>query len=183
MMKALLATTLLCFTTSVMGQFSTERDQPGSNKAANDPVNTMLRDLQEARDLVKRMPASPQRDRIELLLTRTELQLKQQSANLGGAKPHAMSNEDYFKFMASFRRQAFDKDKYTFLENNLATHFLTSEQAAGIVRELSFDTDRIRAAVFLHKHVTDPEYFYRVLDVFSFETSKKTVTERIKAGK
>jgi hypothetical protein len=166
-----------------MGQFATERDQPGSNKAANDPVNTMLRDLQEARDLVKRIPASPQRDRIELLLTRTELQLKQQSANLGGVKPHAMSNEDYFKFMASFRRQAFDKDKYTFLENNLATHFLTSEQAAGIVRELSFDTDRIRAAVFLHKHVTDPEYFYRVLDVFSFETSKKTVTERIKAGK
>lgn len=182
MMKTLLTTAILFVTSPVMGQFATERDQFG-NKTANDPVSAMLRDLQEARELVKRMPTSPQRDRLELLLTRTELQVKQQSANLGGAKPHAMSNEDYYKFMASFRKQAFDKDKYTFLENNLQTHFVTSEQAASIMKELSFDTDRIRAAVFLHKHVTDPEYFYRVLDVFSFDTSKKTVTERIKAGR
>ncbi len=185
-MKTLLTIVILFFSSSVMGQFATERDQPGTNpdrKSGNDPVSSMLRDLQEARELVKRLPASAQRDRLELLLTRTELQIKQQSVALGGTKPHAMSNEDYFKFIASLRRQSFDKDKYTFLENNLQTQFITSEQAANLVKEFSFDPDRIRASVFLYRHIIDPEYFYRVLDTFSFESSKKTVTERIKAGK
>jgi len=186
MMKTLLTTVILFFSSSVMGQFATERDQPGNNpdrKPGNDPVSSMLRDLQEARELIKRLPASAQRDRIELLLTRTELQIKQQAVSLGGTKPRPMPNEDYYRFQISLRKQSFDKDKYAFLESNLQTHYVTSEQAASLVREFSFDPDRIKAAVFLYRHVTDPESFYRVLDTFSFETSKKTVSERIRTGK
>ena len=56
MMKTLLTTAILFFSSSVMGQFAAERDQPGNNpdrKPGNDPVSSMLRDLQEARELVE----------------------------------------------------------------------------------------------------------------------------------
>ncbi len=166
----------------VYSQFATERSSEGGKTAqpANDPVTSMLRDLQEAREIVKRMAASPNRDRLELLLTRTELTLKEQSASLGGDKPRPMDQRRFFDFLTMLRKQGFDKDKYQFLENHMPGHYVTSEQAAQLVKDFSFDNDRIKAAVLLYRHIVDPEGFYRVLDTFSFDTSKKQVAERIR---
>jgi hypothetical protein len=175
---------VLCVGSShLQAQFAAERNTQGGSRAGNDPVAAMVRDLQEARELVKKMPASANRDRIELLLTRTELQLKQQTASMAGGKSQSMPSTEFNRFQTAFRKIAFDKDKYQFLENNLRGQFVNCEQAAQLVKDFSFDTDRIRAAVLLHGHLSDPEAFYRVLDTFSFDSSKKQVTDRIRGGK
>lgn len=167
---------------SLQAQFATERN---SQDNANAPLGGMLKDLAEARDLLKRIPASANRDRIELLLTRTELQLKQlmQAQGNFNNRPAAMSAESFNRFAANMRSKAFDKDKMGFLEDHLLSAYVNSDQAIVLLKQFSFDSDRIRAAVLLYDHLIDKENFHRVLEVFSFDSSRKSVMERLKARK
>lgn len=176
---------LVCiFYTNVPGQaqFASERQKEQAKPMMPDGNTQMLKDLQEARDLLKRMPPSGNRDRIELLLTRTELQLKQALGKMSDtlSKPKAISNEEFNSLSVSMRNQAFDKDKYQFIENFVAGRHVTSIQASQLLKHFSFDPDRIKAAVMLYPQVIDPENFHKALEAFTFETSRKTVMERVK---
>ncbi len=166
---------------SSQAQFASERSTGAPAAAGNDALTALNRDLMEARDLLKRFPATANRDKMELLLTRMELQLKQLAPRLAtGEKPRPMSLDDFNRFLNSIRGQSFDKDKYSFLENFMPGRFINCEQATTILKLFSFDNDRIRAAVYLHGFVTDPENFHQTLSVFAFDTSKKTVMERVR---
>ena len=152
-----------CLALPCQAQFASDRQNEKTKPATPDPNSQMLSDLREARELVKRMPASANRDRIELLLTRTELQLKQSLGRLGDVmvKPTPISNQDFNRLSVSMRNQAFDKDKYLFLENVVAGHHFTCDQAAQLLKHFSFDSDRIKGAVALYSCVVDPENFNR----------------------
>lgn len=168
--------------TSSFAQFASDRNRDQPPAGTNDPVLAMSRDLQEARELLKRMPASANRDRVELLLTRTELQLKQLAGRMaeGVAKRKPVSPEDFNRLLVSMRNQAFDKDKYTFLETTTAGRHFTCDQAAQLLKLFSFDSDRAKGALLLHPGLTDPENFHRVLEVFIFDGNKKSLMERLK---
>lgn len=162
-------------------QFATDRGNAASQQPANDPLLMMNRDIQEARDLLKRLPPSANRDRIELLLTRSELQLKQLIARRGempGKRP--VSAEDFNRLLISIRNQAFDKDKYTFMETAASGRNFSADQATQILKLFSFDADRTKAAVLMFPHLTDPENVSRLLDAFTFDSSKKNFMERIR---
>lgn len=173
---------IFCLQLPYYAQFASDRSAQPSKTAVPDGNSQILRDLQEARDLLKRVPPSGNRDRIELLLTRTELQLKQMLGRMGDAlpRPKAISNDDFNRLSISMRNQAFDKDKYQFMENFVAGRFFTCDQASQLLRHFSFDPDRIKAAVLIYPQLVDPENFNRALEVFTFETSRKSVMERIK---
>lgn len=173
---------MACLTLPCQAQFASDRPNEKTKPGTPDPITQMLSDLREARELVKRMPASGNRDRLELLLTRTELQLKQSLGRLGDVmvKPTPISNQDFNRLSVSMRNQAFDKDKYVFLENVVAGHHFTSDQAAQLLKHFSFDNDRIKGALALYPCLVDPENFNRLLEAFTFETSRKTVMEKIK---
>jgi len=173
---------LLSITLPSQAQFAGDRQKDQSKPTIPDGNTQVLRDLQEARELLKRVPPSGNRDRIELLLTRTELQLKQMLGRMGDTlpKPKAISNEDFNRLSISMRNQAFDKDKYQFMENFVAGRHFTCDQASVLLRHFSFDADRIKAAVLLYPQLIDAENFNRALEAFTFETSRKSVMERIK---
>jgi Domain of unknown function (DUF4476) len=173
---------LACLTLPCQAQFGSDRPNEKPKPGVPDANTQMLSDIREARELVKRMPASANRDRIELLLTRTELQLKQAPGRPGEAvvKPKPISNQDFNRLSVSMRNQAFDKDKYLFLENVVAGHHFSSDQAAQLLKHFSFDNDRIKGALALYPCLVDTENFNRVLEEFTFETSRKSVMERIK---
>ena len=173
---------LACSMSTAQAQFAADRTNEQGKQPGPDPATQILRDLQEARELLKRVPASANRDRIELLLTRTELQLKQLGMGIGGliARPKPISAEDFNRLSVSLRNQAFDKDKYQFLETTASGRYFTCDQASTLLRHFSFDTDRIKGAVTLYPQLTDAENFHRVLEVFTFEGSRKSVMERIK---
>jgi len=95
-------------------------------------------------------------------------------------RPKAVSNDDFNRLSISMRNQAFDKDKYQFMENFVAGRYFTCDQASQLLRHFSFDPDRVKAAVTLYPQLVDVENFHRVLEVFTFESSRKTVMERIK---
>lgn len=169
----------------VHAQFAADRSRDPSAgtlpSGANESLQAMSKDLQEARDLLKRMPPSGNRDRIELLLARTELQLKQLVGKLGdSAKPKAISHEEFNRLAVNLRNQAFDKDKTAFLEVAVVGRHFTCDQAAQLLKLFSFDADRVKAAVTLHPLLIDPDHFKQVLDTFLFDGSKRSVMERLK---
>ncbi len=172
----------LCVTLPCPAQFAGDRQKEPQKPAIPDSNTQLLKDLQEARDLLKRVPPSANRDRIELLLTRTELQLKQMLGRMADTlpKPKAISHEDFNRLSVSMRNQAFDKDKYQFMENFVAGRYFTCDQASQLVKHFSFDPDRIKGAVLLYPQVIDPENFHRVLEPFTFDTSRKAVMERVR---
>lgn len=173
---------LFCITLPSYAQFATERQKEQTKPMIPDGNTQILKDLQEARELLKRVPPSGNRDRIELLLTRTELQLKQMLGRMGDVlpKPKAISNEDFNRLSVSLRNQAFDKDKYQFMENFVAGHHFTSDQVSVLLKHFSFDADRIKAAVLLYPQTIDTENFHKVLESFAFDSSRKAVMERVK---
>ncbi|HQR06741.1 MAG TPA: DUF4476 domain-containing protein [Gemmatales bacterium] len=175
-------TCLLSITLPCQAQFASDRQKEQPKPTIPDGNTQMLKDLQEARELLKRVPPSGNRDRIELLLTRTELQLKQILGRMGDTlpKPKVISNEDFNRLSVSMRNQAFDKDKYQFMENFVAGRHFTCDQASQLLKHFSFDADRIKGAVLLYPQLIDPENFNRVLEPFAFETSRKAVMERVK---
>lgn len=181
MYRTVLLITLL-FAPSLQAQFATERN---SREDANSPVGGMLKDLAEAKELLKRTPASANRDKIDLLLTRTELQLKQlmQAQGNFNNRPTAMSADSFNRFSTNMRSKAFDKDKIAFLEDHLLNAYITSDQAIVLLKQFSFDNDRIRAAVVLYDHMIDKENLHRVLETFAFDSSRKSVMDRLKARK
>lgn len=170
---------IVCLVTSMSyGQFAVERGSD-QGKAAEGLIQ-MQRDLLEARDIVKRLPASPNRDRLELLLTRTELSLKQLGSGNMSGRPIPVKPDEFNRLSQSMRNQAFDKDKYQFLETAMNGRFLTCNQAAQLLKHFSFDSDRIRGAVLLYPQLVDQNNIHQVLEAFAFESSRKTVLERVK---
>ncbi len=164
-------------------QFASDRQNEKPKPGVPDANSQMLSDIREARELVKRMPASANRDRIELLLTRTELQLKQSPGRPNDVmvKPKPISNQDFNRLSVNMRSQAFDKDKYLFLESFVTGHHFTCEQASQLLKHFSFDNDRVNGAVLLYPQLTDTENFHRTLEAFTFDISRKSVMERIKS--
>lgn len=174
---------MLVLANVVNAQFAEDRASAkpaGKAPSSESVLASTLKDLMEAKELVRKLPPTTTRDKLELLLTRTELQLKQMSGNMNGPKPTPMSSDDFNRFSVNLRNQSFDKDKVTFLENFMPGRYVSCLQASILLKHFSFDNDRIKAAIYLHGFVTDVENFNRVLEVFTFDASKKTVMEQLK---
>ena len=147
-------------------------------------------DLKEARELLKKVTDKATRDRLELLITRSELKALEFERGLTagggvgtGAPPMAMSAENFAKLLKALKAEAFDDGKVSFIETFAANGRLNAEQARTLLKEFSFDGGRVKSAVVLYPRLTDPENFFLVLDTFSFDTSRNEVREKLKMKK
>jgi hypothetical protein len=48
------------------------------------------------------------------------------------------------------------------------------------MKEFSFDSDRVEAAVHLYPLIIDPENFFIVLEAFTFDHDRQAVRKRLK---
>jgi hypothetical protein len=170
------------FTPFAQGQRPAEKNAAGAELAAK--AKEMAADLKEARDLLKGVADKTTRDRLELLITRSELRAVELEKSLAGIAPAAiaappLSAEDFAKLMKSLKAESFDEGKASFVALFAQKGRLTCEQAREILKAFSFDDDRIKSAVLLYPRVTDPENFFKALDVFSFSSSKDEVRKKI----
>ncbi len=141
-------------------------------------------DLRDAQDLLKNIPDRRTRERLELLLTRAELRAvdvqKELAALAAASRPTAVPELEFAKILAALKGQSFDKDKVLFVENLGSARYFTSAQARALLKEFSFDDGRGKAAVALYPQVIDPDNFATVLEVFTFDSGRKTVREKLK---
>lgn len=155
---------------------------PGAKSAAT--AKQMAADLREALDLVNTLPKGKTRDRLELLLRRAQDKaddIKSDMAALAAAaKPAAVSEADFAKILAGLKAQTFDKDKVPFVENLGKSRHYTCAQVGALLKVFSFDDGRGKAAVALYPQILDPENFFTVLEVFTFDSGRKAVREQLK---
>jgi hypothetical protein len=141
-------------------------------------------DLREAREVLKKIADKKTRERLELLLTRAELRttdIQKSLAILGSAPRRApLSAEAFAKFLKGVRGNAFDNEKASFVESHAKTPYFTSAQVRDILKTFSFDDGRVQAGVALYPRITDPENFFVVYEVFTFDTGRKALREKLK---
>jgi hypothetical protein len=162
----------------------TGKDMSSSTANAQAAAKEVVADLREARQLLKQINDRKTRDRLELLLTRAERRtadLQKSLAILAGPhKPRPISAEEFAKFLQGVKGNTFDKDKVPFIENFAKNRNLSCEQVREILKTFSFDDGRGQAAVLLYPRVTDPENFFLALEVFTFDSGRKAVREKLK---
>jgi hypothetical protein len=148
-------------------------------------VKEMAADLKEARELLKKVSDKAVRERLELLITRSELKAVEIEKTLGGLTPSTpaatpISAEDFAKLMKGLKAESFDEGKAAFVALFAAKGRLTCAQARDVLKAFSFDDDRIKSAVLLYPRITDQENFFTVLDVFTFSSSKDDLRAKLK---
>lgn len=177
----LLGGCLLAVCSSLAQAQTSTKDSPSA--ALLTKAKEMAADLKEARELLAKVADKPTRERLELLIMRSELRAVELEKSLAGVAPAAnappLSAEDFAKLMKSLKAESFDEGKASFVALFAQKGRLTCEQAKEILKAFSFDDDRVKSAVLLYPRVTDPENFFKVLDVFSFSSSKDEVRKKI----
>jgi len=160
------------------------KDKPSLAAEASAAAKDVAADLREARDLLKKVTDKQTRERLELLLTRSELRIGDIQKNLAGlaaaAKPVAISTEDFSKLIKGLQAEAFDDGKASFVANFSKGRHFTCAQAREMLKLFSFDAGRGQAAVALYPLLTDPENFFTALEVFTFDSGRKAVREKLK---
>lgn len=159
-----------------------------SHAAAVAAAKELALDLKEARDLLKKVTDTTTRDRLELLITRSELKaielekaLAGASLSTAGATP--LSTDNFAKLLKGLKAETFDDGKLSFVATFATSGRLSCDQARQLLKEFSFDDDRVKAGVHLYPRLTDPENFFTVFDVFTFDSSRTSLREKLKLNK
>jgi hypothetical protein len=146
-----------------------------------DKLKAIAADLKEARELLRKVSDRAARDRLELLISRSELAAGEvQRALAATATPAAMSAERFAAVLKGLKGESFDDGKVRLVKGLGGSARFTSAQAKELLAAFAFDAGRKEAALHLYPLVTDPEFFFQALDAFTFESGRNEVREKLK---
>lgn len=90
--------------------------------------------------------------------------------------PNVMDHHTFQQFMAAMKKEAwFDDKKIGFINQQGRHAMFTSEQIAVLVKDLSFDKNKIALAKSLFKKCADKQKYFLVYDALDFESSRREV--------
>ncbi|WP_460502009.1 DUF4476 domain-containing protein, partial [Hymenobacter agri] len=72
-----------------------------------------------------------------------------------------------------------DASKLSAAKDGLADRSLRADDLVRLLRTTSSEACRIDLATYAYSHVSDPENFYRVYDVFTSESAARTVATAV----
>ncbi len=88
-----------------------------------------------------------------------------------------MSPSEFSKFLGVVNRSSFDSDKAKIIKNQGANNAFSVAQIKTLLKELSFDSDRLSVAKALYATCADPNRYYMLNDAFSFSSSANELME------
>jgi hypothetical protein len=141
----------------------------------------LVSDLREARGALANTADKKLRDRLELILVRAELrvtELQKQLTALQG--PNPVTPEELAQLLKGLQGESFDNGKTAFVSNFARDRYFTCKQAAELLKTFSFDDGRSKAAQALYPRLIDPNNFFEVLNVFTFNTSRESLRKALK---
>lgn len=103
------------------------------------------------------------------------------SGNNGSVNyPDVMDHLTFQQFMSAMKKDAwFDDKKITFINQQGRHAMFTSEQIAVLVKDLSFDKNKIALAKSLFSKCVDKQKYFVVGDALDFESSRKDLLDFI----
>lgn len=83
-----------------------------------------------------------------------------------------MHFDDFYAFKKSVEKQSFDSKKLELAKTVVNMNCLTAEQIFTITTIFSFESNRLEFAKVAYRRCADPINYFRVLDAFTFSSSK-----------
>jgi hypothetical protein len=165
---------------------SKPKEPPKPTKAAKlaAEAKALAEELKEARELVKKLPESVTREKLELQIARAELRalgMKQEIDALespAAAVKAAMDDAEFQKLLKVFKAESFDSGKATVLPTVKGVS-LSCEQLKAILKAYDSDDGRVAAATHFYPMLVDPEKVFDLSEVFTFDSGKKAFREAI----
>lgn len=98
--------------------------------------------------------------------------------NDGGSYANVMDNSSFSEFMDMLRKNArFDDSKLSMIRQQMRTTMFTSQQISALVKEVSFDKNKLSLAKSMFSKCVDKHKYFLVYDAFDFESSKRELME------
>lgn len=101
------------------------------------------------------------------------------SGNIGNIYyPNVMDNQTFQQFLSTMKQDAwFDDKKITFINQQGRHAMFTSEQISVLVKDLSFDKNKIALAKSLFSKCVDKQKYFVVGDALDFESSRRDLMD------
>ncbi|WP_294299753.1 DUF4476 domain-containing protein [uncultured Chryseobacterium sp.] len=94
--------------------------------------------------------------------------------------PNVMNDQDFQRFFSTIQEEAwFDDKKIAFIKTQGRYAMFTSKQISTLVKDLSFDKNKIALAKLLFPQCVDKHRYFMVGDALDFESSRKEVMDYI----
>ncbi|WP_374461962.1 DUF4476 domain-containing protein [Chryseobacterium taeanense] len=94
--------------------------------------------------------------------------------------PNVMDNQTFQQFMDTMKKDAwFDDKKLAFINQQGRHSMFTSEQISILVKDLSFDKNKLALAKSLFSKCVDKQKYFLVYDSFDFESSRRELMDFI----
>ena len=87
-----------------------------------------------------------------------------------------MPEADYLRLKATIDNQSFDSNKLAIAKQAAAANRMTAAQVAGLVRMLTFESNKLELAKAAYANCTDRNNYYLVNDAFTFSSSVTELT-------
>lgn len=98
--------------------------------------------------------------------------------NDGGSYANVMDNSSFSEFLDMLRKNArFDDSKLSMIRQQMRTTMFTSQQISALVKEVSFDKNKLSLAKSMFSKCVDKHKYFLVYDAFDFESSKRELME------
>lgn len=99
----------------------------------------------------------------------------------GGGRPcrYAMGNADFEEARAAIKNNGFDETRLSTAKQIMASNCLTVNQVVAILKEFSFEETKLDFAKFAYNYCTERNNYFKVSNVFAFESSKIELNEYI----
>lgn len=98
------------------------------------------------------------------------------------AGPAPMDARTFSDAKQSINGSSFDDTKLSTAKTILSSNFVTTDQVIEICNLFSFESNKMTFAKFAYGRVVDPQNYYRVGQVFSFDSNKKALNDFISRG-
>lgn len=98
------------------------------------------------------------------------------------AGPMPMDSRTFADAKQSINNSSFDDTKLSTAKTILSSNYVTTDQVMEICNLFSFENNKMVFAKFAYGRVVDPQNYYRVGQVFSFDANKKALNDFISRG-
>ncbi len=102
------------------------------------------------------------------------------SWNDSGNYANVMDSNSFSEFLNMLRKNAkFDDSRLSMVRQQMRTTMFTAQQISVLVKEMSFDKNRIFLAKSMYATCADKQKYFLVYDAFDFESSKRELMDYI----
>ena len=91
---------------------------------------------------------------------------------------NVMSDQEFAEFLIAFdKNTSFDSDKVNMIRSVARNTNFTSKQIYALAKTFSFDKGRLEMAKIVYSNCVDRRNFYKIMETFTFESSKRELSD------